>query len=227
MTTTADTASEEFSPGPDTLYPCKNPDGTTSRNHIFLKNAITNPNIIVGDYTSYHDFVDPKNFEVRNAGYFPAQHSIRLYIGKYCSIAHGAQFLSSVTNHHMDGFSTYPFPAVWGEAAGYDYYWPDKGDTRIGNDVWIGCEATIMPGITIGDGAIIGTRAVVTKDLPPYTIVAGNPATQIRVRFDQKIIDQLLEIRWWDWPNAVVVKNASAIVSGDLDRIRQIADSLS
>lgn len=203
------------SPDADCLYPLVI-DGVVSKKHVFLKNAVTHPNIVVGDYTYYHDFVEPLNFEKYNAAYFTSPFPVKLFIGKYCSIAHGALFISSVANHHMDGFSTFPFTAFWGEATGYKYYYPDKGDTIIGNDVWIGCEATIMPGVKIGDGAIIGARSVVTKDVDPYCIVAGNPAVQIRKRFSQEVIDALLNIQWWNWPNDVVVKNAQAIVKGNL-----------
>ncbi len=194
-------------------------DGKKSKQHVFLKNIITNPNITVGEYTFYHDRVDPYNFEKYNASYFPPHMPGKLIIGKYCSLADGVQFLSSVVNHHMDG-STFPFAVFWGaEKTGYEYYYPVKKDTVIGNDVWIGCEAMIMPGVTIGDGAIIGARAVVTKDVPPYTIVAGNPAMKIRDRFTPKICQQLLEIKWWDWPNDLVVKNACHIVKNDIEKL--------
>ncbi len=211
---------------PDSIYPLVM-DGQVSKNHVFLKNIITNPNIIVGEYTFYHDFTDPYNFEKYNAGYFPPNMPDKLIIGKYCSIANGAQFISSVANHHMDGFSTYPFAVLWGASqTGYEYYFPKKGNTVIGNDVWIGTEATIMPGITIGDGAIIGAKAVVTKDVPPYTIVAGNPAKMIRARFDDETIDALLKIQWWNWPNSIVVKNAAAIVGRDVKKLLAIHSNL-
>jgi virginiamycin A acetyltransferase len=205
------------------LYPMEC-DGKISKQHVLLKNVVTNPNIIIGDYTFYHDFKEPLDFEKFNAGYFPPSHAIKLHIGKFCSIAHGASFLSSLVNHHMDGFSTYPFAALWGKDAGYDYYYPDKGDTMIGNDVWIGSEATIMPGVTVGHGAIIGTKAIVTKDVPPYAIVAGNPAKLIRMRFDQKTINALLSIKWWDWPLDKVVENASVIVGGDLSKLKALCE---
>lgn len=129
---------------------------TVSKNHVLLKNIITNPNIEVGDYTFYHDLVNPHNFEKYNAAYFPEAMDEKLIIGKYCSIAHGVLFMSSVVNHHMDG-STIPFSVLWGaEDTGYEYYYPKKGNIVIGNDVWIGFEAAILPGVKIGDGAIIG-----------------------------------------------------------------------
>jgi virginiamycin A acetyltransferase len=211
---------------PDCLYPLKFGEDV-SKNHVFLKNIITNPNIIVGDYTFYHDFADPHGFEKYNAAYFPSSMPEKLIIGKYCSIASGAQFISSVANHHMDGFSTYPFAVLWGaEATGYEYYYPKKGDVIIGNDVWIGTEATILPGVTIGDGAIIGAKSIVTKNVAPYSIVAGNPATQIRLRFCQEIINTLLEIQWWNWPNDIIIKNASIIVGNDIEKLLVISASL-
>ena len=203
---------------PDCLYPLEM-NGEVSKNHVYLKNVITNPNISVGDFTFYHDFDDPLQFEQKNAGYIPPGTPEKLFIGKYCSIAHGAQFISNIANHHMDGFSTYPFAARWGKEAGYDYYYPKKGDIRIGNDVWIGSDAAILPGVTIGDGAIIGARSVVTKDVPAYTIVAGNPAKQIKQRFSPEIIENLLNIKWWDWPHEIIVKNAHAIVGQDIDKL--------
>ncbi len=195
---------------------------SVSKNHVFLNSIITNPNINVGDYTFYHDLVDPLNFENYNAAYFPSAMSEQLTIGKYCSIAHGVLFMSSVVNHHMDG-STFPFAVLWGaEKTGYDYYFPQKGNTLIGNDVWIGCEAAIMPGVTIGDGAIIGARSVVTKDVEPYTIVAGNPAKKIRHRFDTETTQQLLTLKWWDWPNDIVIANASHIVKNNIEELLKI-----
>lgn len=217
---------KEKTPTADTVFPLKNFDGSASKNHVFLNNIISNPNIIVGDYTFYHDFENPYNFEKYNAAYFPKESSVKLIIGKYCSLAHGVLFLSSLTNHHMDGFSTYPFPAFWGKDVGYDYYFPEKGDTKIGNNVWIGCEATIMPGVSIGDGAIIGTRSVVTKDVAPYSIFAGNPAKEIRLRFDQKIIDKLQKIQWWKWPHEVVLKNAPIIVGNNIEKLEECNLSL-
>jgi virginiamycin A acetyltransferase len=209
----------------DTVYPLSF-QGETSKNHVMLKNIITNPNIQVGDYTFYHDFNDPKNFEKYNAAYVPAQADEKLIIGKFCSIAHGAQFISNIANHPMDGFSTYPFAVLWADKAGYDYDYPKKGPLIIGNDVWIGTEATILPGVRIGDGAIIGAKSVITKNVPPYTIMAGNPAKQIRKRFDDKTIEALLEIKWWDWPEETIVQNASLLVGHDLAALKKVSASI-
>lgn len=186
---------------------------------IYLKNVITNANIEVGDYTMYNDFVkDPIKFEHNNVLYhYPVNHD-RLIIGKFCSIACGTKFLFNSANHALDSLSTYPFPLFseeWGlEPKNVAESWDNKGDIIIGNDVWIGFEAVILAGVTIGDGAIVGARAVVTKDVAPYTIVGGVPAKPIRKRFDAQTIKALLEIRWWDWDEDKIAQNIEAIKSG-------------
>lgn len=159
---------------------------------VYLKNVITNPNIEIGDFTFYNDFVnDPKDFERNNVLYhYPINHD-KLKIGKFCSIACGAKFLFNSANHSMRSLSSYPFPIFyeeWKHGLWVDKAWDNKGDINIGNDVWIGYEAVILAGITIGDGAIIGARAVVTKDVPPYSIVGGVPARLIRKRFSDETI---------------------------------------
>ena len=172
---------------------------------VYLKSVITNPNIIVGDFTIYNDFVrDPRDFEKNNVLYhYPINHD-RLFIGKFCSIACGAKFLMRSANHSLASLSTYPFPIFyeeWGlDVRDITAAWMPKGDIVIGNDVWIGYEAVVMAGVTIGDGAIIGARAVVTRDVPPYTIMGGVPAKEIRKRFPDETIGTLLKLRWWDWP---------------------------
>lgn len=191
---------------------------------VYLKNVITNPNIIVGDYTMYNDFVnDPREFQKNNVLYHYPINKDRLIIGKFCSIACGAKFIFTSANHTLESLSTYPFPLFfeeWGlDKANVTAAWDNKGDIVIGNDVWIGYEAVIMPGVTIGDGAIIGTRAVVTKDVAPYTIVGGVPAKPIRKRFPEETIQSLLEMRWWEWSKERIRENISAIQSGDIDRL--------
>lgn len=186
---------------------------------VYLKNVIKNPNIEVGDYTMYNDFSNnPMEFEQNNVLYhYPVNHD-RLVIGKFCSIACGAKFLFNSANHTLSSLSTYPFPLFfeeWGlEKKDVARSWDNKGDIIIGNDVWIGFEAVIMAGVTIGDGAIIGTRAVVTKDVPPYTVVGGIPAKPIKKRFDEDTISKLLRIKWWDWSNEKIARNIAAIQSG-------------
>ena len=192
---------------------------------VYLKNVITRLSIEVGSYTMYNDFVnDPKKFERNNVLYqYPINHD-RLIIGKFCSIACGAKFLFNSANHTMASLSTYPFPLFFEEweleKKNVTEAWDNKGDIIIGNDVWIGYEAVILAGVTIGDGAIIGTRAVVTKDVPPYTIVGGIPAKPIRKRFDDETIAQLLRLKWWDWSEEKIAQNIQAIKSGHVEQLR-------
>ena len=188
---------------------------------VYLKDVVTSPNIQVGDYTVYNDFVrDPREFEKNNVLYHYPVNGDRLVIGRFCSIACGARFLFTSGNHALKSLSTYTFPIFfdeWGlDAKNIRDAWDNKGDTVIGNDVWIGYEAIIMPGVKIGDGAIVGTRAVVTGDVPPYTIVGGVPARPIRKRFDDETIRRLEALRWWDWDEEKLRRNLSAIQSGDL-----------
>lgn len=197
---------------------------TGDRQTVYLKNVITGPNIMVGDYTMYNDFVnDPTQFEKNNVLYhYPINHD-QLVIGKFCSLACGVKFLFNSANHTMSSLSTYPFP-IFFEEWGLDIKdvaaaWDNKGDIVIGSDVWIGYEAVILAGVTIGDGAIIGARAVVTKDVPPYTIVGGVPARPIRKRFSEETVSALLELRWWDWPREKIAGNLRAIQSGRLEQL--------
>lgn len=186
---------------------------------VYLKDVITNHNIEVGEYTMYNDFVnDPREFEKNNVLYHYPVNGDKLIIGKFCSIACGAKFLFTSANHKMSSLSTYPFPIFyeeWGlDAKDIRNAWDNKGDIVIGNDVWIGYEAVIMAGVTIGDGAIIGTRAVVTKDVPPYTIVGGVPAKPIRKRFDDATVERLIKLRWWDWEHEKIAQSIAAIQEG-------------
>ena len=192
---------------------------------VYLKNVISNPNIIVGDYTMYHDTIhDPKEFETNNVLYQYPINGDKLKIGKFCSIACGTKFLFNSANHALDSLSTYPFPLFfeeWNlEKEKVTEAWDNRGDIVIGNDVWIGYEAVILSGVTIGDGAIIGTRAVVTKDVPPYTIVGGVPAKPIRKRFDEKMIKELLKIKWWDWTKEKIARNIENIKTGCIERLK-------
>ncbi len=195
---------------------------TGDRQTVYLKNTITNPAIIVGEYTMYNDFVnDPAQFERNNVLYhYPVNHD-RLMIGKFCSIACGAKFLFNSANHSLSSLSTYPFPIFyeeWGlDRKNVAEAWDNKGDIVIGNDVWIGYEAVILAGVTVGDGAVIGARAMVTKDVPPYTIVGGGPAKPIRKRFSEETISEMLALKWWDWPKERIARNIPAIQSGRLD----------
>lgn len=199
---------------------------TGDKETIYLKHVITNPNITVGDFIMYSDFVnDPTLFENNNVLYhYPINHD-KLQIGKFCSIACGAKFLFNSANHTLSSLSTYPFPLFfeeWGlEKKDVTNAWDNKGDIVIGNDVWIGYEAVVLAGVTIGDGAIIGTRAVVTKNVPPYTIVGGVPAKPIKKRFSEETISALLEIQWWNWSKERIARNIGAIQCGNIKQLKQ------
>lgn len=194
---------------------------TGDQQTIYLKNVVTDTSISVGEYTIYNDFVnDPKDFQKNNVLYHYPINNDKLIIGKFCSIACGAKFIFTSANHTLKSLSTYPFPLFFEEweldKANITDSWDNKGDILIGNDVWIGYEAVVMSGVTIGDGAIIGSRAVVTKNVPPYTIIGGIPAKPIRKRFPDEVISSLLEIRWWEWSDKKIQKNISAIQSGNI-----------
>ena len=205
----------------DKIYP-----RTGDRETVYLKNVVENSNIEIGDYTIYNDFIhDPREFQKNNVLYHYPINKDRLIIGKFCSIACGAKFLFNSANHKMASLSTYTFPLFfeeWGlKKENVAQAWDQKGDIMIGNDVWIGYEAVILSGVTIGDGAVIGCRAVVTKDIPPYTIVGGVPAKPIRKRFDEETIKELQKIKWWDWPEEKITEKIRAIQAGDLEGLRE------
>ncbi|SFE92977.1 CatB-related O-acetyltransferase [Spirosoma endophyticum] len=184
----------------------------------FLNNVVDHPQITIGDYTYYDDFESVGNFQ-RNVRYLFDFTGDRLSIGKFCMIASGVEFIMNGANHLVDAVSSFPFAVFggdWATAMGGKTY-PTKGDTVVGNDVWLGYRATILPGITIGDGAIIGAYSVVTRDVPPYTIVGGNPAKLIRKRFDDADIARLLELRWWDWPIEKITKYAPFLMGNIAD----------
>ncbi|WP_339916625.1 CatB-related O-acetyltransferase [Yeosuana marina] len=196
-------------PNPDRQFPL--PDYNKL---CFLKNIIKNPDIIVGDFTYYDDFEDVSNFE-KNVKYHFDFIGDKLIIGKFCMIASGVTFIMNGGNHLTEATTAYPFAIFGGDwqhaMEGKSY--PSKGDTIIGNDVWIGHDATIMPGVHIGDGAIIATKAVVTKDVEPYTIVGGNPAKPIKKRFSETTISKLLQLKWWDWDLEKITKNLEKLTS--------------
>lgn len=205
------------------IFPRSNDSAT-----VYLKNVITNPNIIIGDYTMSHDFVsDPTLFEKNNVLYQYPINQDKLIMGKFCSIGCGARFLFTSANHAMKSLSTYPFPIFFEEwdldPGNVTSAWDNKGDIVIGNDVWIGYEAVILSGVHIGDGAIIGTRAVVTKDVLPYTIVGGVPAKEIKKRFDEDTIRKLQQLQWWDWPIERIQKALPDIMDGDINKLYEDA----
>ena len=208
---------------------------------VYLNAVVKDPSIEVGDYTIYNDFVsDPLLFERNNVLYhypinnnvlyhYPINHE-RLIIGKFCSIACGVKFLFNCANHTLKSLSTYTFPLFYEdwdlEKSDVATAWDNKGDIVIGNDVWIGYEAVIMAGVHIGNGAIIGTRAVVTKDVPPYTIVGGVPARPIRKRFDEEVIQKLETLKWWDWSAEKIRRCLPYIGKGDVNGLLQMVDSM-
>lgn len=190
----------------------------------FLKNILQNPQIVVGDYTYYDDFEDVANFE-KNVRYLFDFTGDKLLIGKFCMIASGVEFIMNGANHLVDAISTFPFGIFgngWEQAMEGKTY-PYKGDTVIGNDVWIGYKAAIMAGVTIGDGAIIGSYSVVTKDVEPYAIVGGNPAKLIRKRFPDETIRRLLDIRWWDWPAEKLTRHVQHLTGNDIEALENAA----
>ena len=207
----------------DIIYPRQGDTET-----VYLQNVVNDANIEVGDYTMYNDYVrDPRDFQKNNVLYHYPVNGDKLKIGKFCSIACGAKFIFTSANHKMASLSTYPFPiffAEWGlDAKNIRDAWDNKGDIVVGSDVWIGYEAVTLSGVHIGDGAIIGARAVVTKDVAPYTIVGGVPAKPIRRRFDDETIEKLESLRWWDWDAEKIRACIPAIQSGDIAALEEIA----
>lgn len=186
----------------------------------FLKNFITRPNIEVGDYSYYDDPNGVEQFE-KNVLYHFDFIGDRLVIGRFCSIAAQTRFIMNGGNHATDWFTTFPFPVFGsGWEAASPESWPNRGDTIVGHDVWIGYSATIMPGVQVGNGAIIATGSVVTRDVEPFAIVGGNPAQLIRYRFDEATRAALTEIAWWDWGAERISRNVRAICSADLEALK-------
>ena len=198
-------------PSPRTTYPLPHYNRL-----CLLNNLIDHPQIEIGDFTYYDDFETVENFE-KNVRYLFNFVGDKLIIGKYCQIASGVTFLMNGANHLTESVSTFPFAIFGGAWAGAmeGKSYPTRGNTVIGNDVWIGYDATILAGVTVGDGAIIGAKAVVTRDVPPYTIVGGNPAQEIRRRFAAEEIERLLELRWWDWPVERIARELGWLTGND------------
>ena len=207
-----------YGPDPAILYPMRGFPQV-----VYLKNVVTRPNIEVGDYSYYDDPEGAERFEEHNVLYHFDFIGDRLIIGRFVAIGRGARFVMNGANHAMHGLSTYPFNIFGsGWEKGFD---PEsaasRDDTVVGNDVWIGSEAVILPGVSIGNGAIVGAYAVVGSDIPPYCIAVGNPARVIRVRFDPDIIATLNEIAWWDWPAERITRNLSAIRGADIEALKR------
>ncbi len=193
----------------------------------FIKNTVRTPNIVIGDYTYYDDPENSEDF-ARNVLYHYPFIGDKLIIGKFCAIARGVKFIMNGANHKISGISTYPFQ-IFGN--GWEKVMPEmsdlpyKGDTVIENDVWLGYDSLVMPGVRIGNGAVIAARSVVVKDVPAYAVVGGNPATLIRYRFPPESINVLEQIAWWDWPIERITKHLDLITSGDVDALRQCSKS--
>ena len=207
-------------PDPNAVFP------NEYKTSCFLKNVITAPNIHVGDYTYYDDLEHPTEFQQRNVLFNYPEFGDQLIIGKFCAIGKGVEFVMNGANHRMASVTTYPFNIFahgWEKCIPALDELPLKGDTVVGNDVWIGQHVTVLPGVHIGDGAIIGANAVVASDILPYTIAAGNPCRVIRPRFSPELTEYLLALRWWDWEPDKIFRNLEALCSGDLEQIRRVA----
>lgn len=190
----------------------------------FIKNTVRNPNIVIGDYTYYDDPEDSENFE-RNVLYHFPFIGDKLIIGKFCALARGTKFIMNGANHKLSGISTYPFQIFgngWERVMPQPGELPYKGDTIVGNDVWIGYDALIMPGVKIGNGAIVSSRSVVVGDVAPYTVVGGNPAKPIKERFPADVVARLEAIAWWDWPIEKISRSLEAIVAGDVGALESL-----
>ena len=208
-------------PDPNTIYPNEN-----IKQVVYIKNVVTNPNIIVGEYTYYDDVGGAEHFEDHVTHHYPFIGD-KLIIGKFCAIGKSIEFVMNGANHRMNSVTTYPFNIMGG---GWEQFTPAmedlplKGDTVVGNDVWFGQNVTVMPGVHIGDGAIIAANSVVTKDIPPYCVAGGNPCIVRKKRFDDELIEYLLALKWWDWDADKIFRNMGALCSGDLQQIRHIVD---
>lgn len=208
--------------GPDPL----NPHPMDGQPRVgFLKPLVDDPHIEIGDYTYYDDPDGPEHFVAKCVLYHYPFIGDRLIIGRFCAIAAGTRFIMNGANHAMSGLSTFPFNIFgggWEEGFNPETWAKElRGDTVVGNDVWIGYDATIMPGVTIGDGAVIAAKSVVSRDVPPYAIVAGNPAQTVKRRFDDATVARLLAIGWWNWPPEKISRNLGAIRGGSVDALEE------
>lgn len=217
---------------PTKKYPMAMPDGTLIRQTVHLTQVIEHPRIEVGEFSYYHNFEVLEDYASFMAPYLFPISPEKLVIGKFCQFAHGVRFITSSANHDMSGFSTYPFtnfmmtPETTMDEIRAMFLLPGrKGDTVVGNDVWMGMHATVMPGVTIGDGAVVSAGAVVVKDVEPYRVVGGNPARTLKKRFDDATVAALREIRWWDWDVEKIETHLDVIKGSDLAALRALADS--
>lgn len=204
---------------PSAVHPITLPDGTVYRDTVYLKNVIDHPRMEIGDFSYYTHSGPVEDTALILAPFLGHGVREKLIIGKFVQIARGSYFITSSANHPMNGFTTYPFRIFKPETFGYKDL-PVK-DTVVGHDVWIGQNAAIMPGVKIGAGAIVGAAAVVTRDVPPYAVVGGNPASIIRMRYPDDVIAELLEIAWWDWPLEKIEANLPALSNGDMAALQR------
>lgn len=207
--------------GPDPA--CAHPNPSLKR-ICFIKNTVSRPNIVIGDYTYYDDPEDSENFEAHVTHHYDFIGD-KLIIGKFTAIAKGVEFVMNGANHRMASVTTYPFSLMlhgWEKSIPALDELPLKGDTVVGNDVWIGQNVTVLPGVHIGDGAIIGANSVVAHDVPPYAVAAGNPCRIIRKRFDDELIEFLLELKWWDWDAEKIFRNMELLCAPDPEKIKNI-----
>lgn len=206
-------------PNPNAIFP------NEYKTSCFIKNVVKAPNVSIGDYTYYDDTDHPECFEQNNILFNYPEFGDRLVIGKFCQIASGTKFIMGPANHRLCSVSTYPFNVfggAWTEnTPAHLSQLPHKGDTVIGNDVWIGRESIIMPGVKIGDGAIVAAYSVVAKDVPPYSVVGGNPARFIKKRFDEELMKLLLALKWWDFEPKKLVEFLPLLCEPDLEQVRQ------
>lgn len=210
-----------YGPDPNAVHP-----NVAVPSVCFIKNVVTRKNISIGDYTYYDDPDGAEDFEAHVTYHYEFLGD-RLVIGKSCAIARGITFIMNGANHRMNSVTTYPFNIMghgWEKCTPTLEDLPFKGDTVVGNDVWIGQDVTVMPGVHIGDGAIIAAESVVTRDIPPYHVAGGNPCRVIRKRFDDALIDYLLALKWWDWDAEKIFCNLEALCSGDLEQIRTVTE---
>jgi virginiamycin A acetyltransferase len=216
-------------PDPDRLHPLDGDSSTVLLRPLWAAHPPPDGGgpVDIGAWSYYSDFDDPLRFFSRNVRYhFPFSRA-RLRIGRFCALAHGTTFVMSDANHVLSGASTFPFPILGGAWAGSmplaAMPFPDRGDTVVGHDVWLGYESLVLPGVTIGHGAVVGARAVVSRDVPPYAVVAGNPARVVRQRFAPDDVARLLALAWWDWPAEALTPAIPALVRGDLEALARLA----
>ena len=211
-------------PDPSATHPLILPDGSPHLGTVYLRNVIAQDNFSVGVHSYASDFDPPESWAARLAPYlFPGVPGT-LRIGRFCQIAQGVRFITAAANHATDGVSTFPFRAF--DAATREGYHPDCRDTYVGDDVWLGFGAMVLSGAKIGSGSIIGAGSVVRGEIPPYSVVTGNPGQILRRRFSTGDIDRLMTLAWWDWPDRVISTHHAAIVAADIDRLEKIAARL-